>query len=524
MNKIVSRFSFSVCILDERRIPFSKAMEKSELGELQGSFKIMQFVRLLDCCVRKMLISFDFSNYDEVLRLSQSIGLFVEKNAKMLEIFVMAIAPIYPKRVWATPMMMDGITRFVRDCVPVYRYCNTSLNWERVAGVLAHDNDKSTLKDDCQFDDVVAFLDMVLSIFESSKMYIEHLVISNQTRWFVFDCFLDPICIASQALNKVMFGKSNTINRRLRVTLTKVGQEGKDMDEVILESQSLFSVFRKRKYNPLRVMVVRLSMSLLRLIQVFDGLMTIDSFAKEEIMESYMHAQARYYVIPLIRKRCLFLMRVIFNIQEVNIRILLQILAMHVDHDDAQKFDFKVEGEDLVRANLPANLTSSAMVRGYGIWSFSLVFNLFARSFLFRYVLGDLRRKLVVIDSITSIPILDLSKDATQIEALELGTILVVTKFGADFDNSRARSIWETILSNKNNHVWCHSFSKEHVMRQWAKQKVHRVSKLITRLFDDVSNSDIESSIAEWDQSVNFLLEKINMLFLKIRSLPRRTE
>lgn len=70
MHEIVGGFEFIVSIADRLRIPFTNTVKK------HGNFEV-QFLHLIPTCVRKMLISFDFRDYDTALRLSESIYTFV---------------------------------------------------------------------------------------------------------------------------------------------------------------------------------------------------------------------------------------------------------------------------------------------------------------------------------------------------------------------------------------------------------------------------------------------------------------
>lgn len=517
MDQVVRGFEFVVSITDKRRILFSKALKKS-------GFQDIMLVDLVGACIRRMLISFDVGDYDAALRLSETIAVFTRENKGTIESHhkIFSFFPFFPECAHITPMLLSGIASFVKNLIPVYKFCNKKLQWRRFAGVLADDGTQEQftyLENENHFEDLMTFTDMLMSVFECSERRLKDLVVSNMTRTFVFDNFLDPIYLAKRILEGALFGKNSEISRRVIPILKQFSAEGREMDSIMMESQSALSSFHKRKYDPLRVRLVRLSMSLLRLVHLFDSLLSMDSLAKERMMESFQHVLVRYAILPKVLHECNLLIRVLFRIEVSPIQLLRQLSVMQMDLDNADNFFLKVEDMSIVGVNLPAALATPELVRSYGIWSFSLTFNIFARSFLIRFALGEERRKLLVIDNIATLHILDF--DSPSVEALAFDTIDMLIEFGArSFDQSKTPSILEAILGDERNHTWCHSFNNPNQRKRWAKQKARKYSKLICRLLDAFHNSEIQPHMTARKQSVDFLLEKLQISITQFRSLP----
>jgi hypothetical protein len=192
---------------------------------------------------------------------------------------------------------------------------------------------------------------------------------------------------------------------------------------------------------------------------------------------------------------------------------------MEIDLDIAENFYVKLnDGATVGTSALAGGLKSPESVRAYGLWSFTIAFNVFARVFLSRFVLNEERRRLLVIDRITANPILDLR--VPHVEALAFDTISMLVESSAVFDHGMIPEILESILGRPENHDWCHLFNNDNQRKRWAKDKARKYSKMILRFQEKVSRLDAERHVTTRKRSVEFLLQKLQQSVTKFRSLP----
>jgi len=520
LNQLITGFEFVVSITDTRRIPFDKALEFSYFGITHQSYQGYS-IYAVDVCLRKTLTSFDCGHYDEALRLSETIAVFIKNHSQMLESVEKSMVGFVPQSVMITPSLLSEVASYVKNLVPVYQFANEKLQWRRNSGLRANGlEEKQALKNGHEFGDVITFINMLLSAFERSGSHIQHLVVSDATRTFVFDSFFDPIMMAEVTLERAFFDK-NSENCKRVMSMLKQTAEDENMDEFLEGSHSAWAIFKKGKYDPIRVRLLQLSRTLLQLVQLFDNLLSINSYAKDQVMDSNRHVFYRYYTLPLVLRQCQFLMNVTFGGHNHAVRLLQHSIRIQADLDDADNFDLHMYGKDLIRETRLGSLDSPRLIRSHTIWTFSRVFNIFAPKFLLTYALGKDKMKLFVIDAIGNAPTLHLSRNVKSIEALAFDTINLVVEFGASYDHSRTSTALEEILKNEKNHDWCDSFTNSNHMKRWAKQKARKYSKLITRLLDNISSTvEITLCMTEWKKSVIFLLGMLQVSINKFRSIP----
>ena len=512
MDDVVKGFEFIVSISDRCEIPFCE--------DVLDVCNRTQLVSLADVCVRKMLISFDTSEFDKALRLSETISTLAQGNKDAINLHHHAIRCFFPPYTWRTFEVYDGIARFVKDLTPAYQFAKIRLNWQRLAGVIcANDEPRVPPVDSLKVEDILSFIDLICSLLERSMCYIKHLVVSNMTRIFLLDTFYDPIQMAKFAMNKSLFGSN--MSQKILPIMKEMMKNENYQDEFAVKLWNL-TEFKKAKYDDFRVKVVQLSIKVSHLGVLFDTLLSFDSSTKDKVLNSNndntMHTTFRFSVLPKVIQSCIILMKILFAADDSSAHLLQQLIIIDLDLHDAENFFLVVDNKRVISEHVPQTYTSPEMVRSCGRWSFHIVFNVFARKLLSKYAIGKERQKLIVIDRVAKEPILEYF--APSVEALALDTIRLLIENGERHDDTQTASILEIILGEEHNQEWCHTFNNLNQRKRWAKDKSGKYSKMISRFHENVQNAGMEQHLSARKESVEFLLQKLQLSITKDRLVP----
>ena len=292
-----------------------------------------------------------------------------------------------------------------------------------------------------------------------------------------------------------------------------------DLDNLLLQSRAV-SEFRRSKYDALRSRLIHLSMSILRIACVWDNMVSVDPYAKEQIYENKVLVYSRLYILPEILMESIFLMKVIFGPDHISL-LLRQLLVVQVDLDIADNYYTRLGFESCaIVGDIPwaGRLNSPEQVRALGFWSFTLVFDIVGRMFLRKFVVGGERRKLHVIDAIASTSMLDVTpKQEVENLAFDVANQLL-TFGGQDISPSEAeRYLLKTVSSEAD---WCHQFNSDKQMKRWAKAKSQKYSKMIIRFQRKLAGLEIASFFTARELSVQYLLQLLQDSISKFRKLP----
>jgi hypothetical protein len=405
------------------------------------------------------------------------------------------------------------------------------MKWHRIAGVLAEEAPSVSAGYCTSFDDLVLFIDEIIKVFANDKKYLEDLVVSNLTRRFVFDTFSDPVLLACNAMERALFEDKSISNRVLGFLKQHDAKKEHDQsctfDSVLLDSPSLMKEFRKSRYDQLRVNSVRLYSSLMRVVRLFDDLLALDPRARMKMFEVEWFVRCRFELLPKVLWKLNMLLKLTFGPAHFTSSMLQQIIVLQTDLDIAEHYYLEIgDGKAVGQGHLAGGLKSPEAVKASGLWSFTLVFNIFARSFLGRLALGDEWRELLVIDAVSDEQII-VARDGTgarHIEALAFETLSMLSDLTSG-EVPAASAIEDLLLSSvlrrPQNQSWCHHFKGDGERKRWAKDKARKFSRLISRFWQGLGGMQVESCLAARKEGVDYLMEMLRESIKEFRKLPR---
>ena len=103
-------------------------------------------------------------------------------------------------------------------------------------------------------------------------------------------------------------------------------------------------------------------------------------------------------------------------------------------------------------------------------------------------------------------------------------TIHLLIENGERHNNTQTASLLEIILGEEQNQEWCHTFNNVNQRKRWAKDKSGKYSKMISRFHESVKNAGMEQHLGARKESVEFLLEKLQLSVTKNRLVPSTLE
>lgn len=217
-------------------------------------------------------------------------------------------------------------------------------------------------------------------------------------------------------------------------------------------------------------------------------------------------------------------MRLLFTRGDSSLRLLEQLVVMQLDLDMAEHFYLRVKfhnGTTVAESIRSRKLGSPEAVRSFGLWSLTLVFNIFGRAFLHRFAVDEEARKLLIIDRI--VPKEVLHQILPSVEVLAFDTLALVLEIGG-VDSVMVPNLLETVLSREENQQWCAKLANANDRQRWAKQKAGKYCKLITRFKKKSAQLRIQTYLAARTCSVEYLLGKLHLSISHARKVPTKLE
>lgn len=217
-------------------------------------------------------------------------------------------------------------------------------------------------------------------------------------------------------------------------------------------------------------------------------------------------------------------MRLLFTRGDSSLRLLEQLVVMQLDLDMAEHFYLRVKfhnGTTVAESICSRKLGSPEAVRSLGLWSLTLVFNIFGRAFLHRFAVDEEARKLLIIDRI--VPKEVLHQILPSVEVLAFDTLALVLEIGG-VDSVMVPNLLETVLSREENQQWCAKLANANDRQRWAKQKAGKYCKLITRFKKKSAQLRIQTYLAARTCSVEYLLGKLHLSISHARKVPTKLE
>mmetsp|Transcript_17947 Transcript_17947/g.44356 ORF Transcript_17947/g.44356 Transcript_17947/m.44356 type:complete len:738 (+) Transcript_17947:117-2330(+) len=362
---------------------------------------------IVQVLVRKMLIAFDKGDYECAARLSAMIESFAPESGRFLDALLLATLPIMQKPyalIGSPSDQLLAIAEHVKSLIPVYRVASESIHWKRLAGVEAGvvELQQEDLIRGCGFESMLTFIEQLHSSLSENEATLPILVSYGPTRRFIFDSFLDPVSMAEVCLHKEIFG-NKSISQKVLPVIKDFSKQQKtrsvELDEIIIRKQA---VLRKGKFDTVRVQTIRLGLSILKISNVYDKLLEIDSAIKTEIIQEFKSFVVhRYEVLPKLFALLGILLKFLFGPDNKTVMLLYQTIVMLNDLDIADSYYLQVsEGKTVGETGLAGGIKTPEASRAAGVWSLVIVFELFSRPILQRFAIGDEIRRLMLIDNI----------------------------------------------------------------------------------------------------------------------------
>jgi hypothetical protein len=416
--------------------------------------------------------------------------------------------------------LLRGIAKHVQGLIPIYQFAQSQLQWRRVAGLLAEGITQDISRKQTNLEHLFSFLDQVFEEFEQAKSTMVDLVVSNMTRTFVFDTLYDPIVLAHRAMDQAIFEDSNVSRQVLRFVNAFAHQQKTARVEFNEYSLAALPEFRKSKYDSLRVKSIRLFHSLLRVVRLYDDLLALDSCVPSRMFKNDEFVNCRFELLPMVLGQLDMYMHLLYGPDNCTIALLRQTAVLRNDLDIAEYYYVKnSEGKLVGQSSAAGRLSSPEAVRASGMWSFNLVFNIFSRPFLRKFLLGDEARKLFVMDSVADESVL-FRKERTPIEVLAFDTVSLLASLEAEILVADVQDLLLKVLSNPTNQSWCHVFNGNGQQKRWAKDRARKYCKMVVRFQQSFAETELESSLCQRKASVTYLMEKLHESIAMSRKLP----
>lgn len=520
MDEVVVAFEFIVSVSHGRKISLFSAIGEDHLSVISS---------LVTVCVRKMLVSFDMGDYDTVTRLSETIVLVAHEQRENFRIMRIAMAPFAfaSQGSMTSSELLLGIVAHIRALVPVYQYANDSLNWNRLAGVIAEVAELS----DCfaqviNFETILTFLDRLALAINATKQHLELLVVSNQTRRFILDTFSDPVLLAKAALEKVIIANEH-VSAKLWPVLKEFGRQWKndptvDLDSFIMRKPE----FQKSRYDKVRVQTTRLCFSVLQISSLYDTLLEVDVAGKKATLaNNKVFVKARYEMLPEVLGYLSLLMKFLFGPGNETVALLHQTIVMNNDLDVFDNYFVELGDGKTVGQTAAAGLMKTPEAAwAAGIWSLSLSFNCLMKPFLYWFAIDDELKRLFVIDRISSSHLFSeypMTRKNERVEALAFALVVKLDAVSDSLPNSAdVEKLIVAVLGDSANHAWCHNFVTEAGRNRWAKSKSKRFAKLIGRLSQGLGGVSLTEALSQREASVQYLIGKLQDSVQCARKLP----
>lgn len=533
LSTLVESFHFIVSLTDVSRIPFQKAV-----GD-EGTFSSQFLVPLLESCNRQMCLCFNDGSYGEATRIAKAMITFGANNAKIFQAVVFydyATDQSYPATVFS------AMARYVQKLVPVYKYCKEHLDWNRLGGLPENTKDHVGAflegHDDLNYenskcDQVITFIDMILSVLDCSQDDLNGLVECVSTREFLLDTFMDPIM-----LSRVMI--FNALNDDRTETCRQWQSEIKKEAQGETPWANMGSPFNKKKYDPCRIRILRISMQMLSLNELFDGFLDFaNDLSKKDLSKIHLDYRFMYLsTVVHLSKPLLFsffensgsidIIQLLHGIQKSQMDLgtiqalswRLGRLAYEIVSND-EKYLYLTRGQRHLK-----DIDIAAKIRADSNVNMTSIFCSQVPGFLMRYALRSEKKRIFVMDSISREPVLaEQGYDPTNSisyrhsEALAFSIVQMLFEFGSKLDTSDISSCLQAIVKDKYNHPWC---EEPGCNKHNIKQKAKRYFKLIDRLNGIVTATpDIKSCVDNRKVSVDFRMNKLKEAGMGYRRLPQ---